>query len=548
MLISTIWILGMGFFAGQFARRLGAPPLIGMILVGIILGPEVGNRLEPGILAAADDLRTVAVMIILMKAGLGLDREKLAEQGTVALRLGILPAILEAIAIAIAAMFLFQFDLLTGLLLGCIIAAESPAVIVPGMLRLKRLGWGVEKGIPDAILTGSALSDVVLLLVFSLLLNFLQQGEMERVILPGRLSLNPLLLLPLQAVMQVILGTIAGYLAAQLLVSLLEHQSWSKNQVQDVLIAAVVAAFAVIAARQFPYFSGYLAVMSMGFFLIELDAPLARQLRNGFNTLWIVAEIVLFVLMGASIHLQVLGEMFLPGLAILAVGLLIGRTLGWTLSTAGSNWNWQEKLFLLPGNSAKATVQAALGALPLAYGIEGGEIILAIAALAILVTAPLGAWAIPTFAPKLLKKGEVDPTKVTVNARTLFLAAVDRSPGAMEVLKQTADLARRSHGEAIVLYVVTEDNPEEIQAIQKITQGILADIRHRFMTEKGPVVDTILAWSQAHPVTAIVVGKRPNPDRQGAAVGSVSQGVLAGSRVPVLVVQTGDIAVETAQN
>lgn len=548
MLISMIWVLGMGFFAGQFARRLGAPPLIGMILVGIILGPEVGNRLEPGILAAADDLRTLAVMIILMKAGLGLDREKLAEQGTVALRLGILPAILEAIAIAIAAMFLFQFDLLTGLLLGCIIAAESPAVIVPGMLRLKRLGWGVKKGIPDAILTGSALSDVVLLLVFSLLLNFLQQGELEQIILPGGLSLNPLLLLPLIAIIQVVLGIVAGYLAAQLLVSLLERQSWSKNPVQDVLIAAVVAAFAVIAARQFPYFSGYLAVMSMGFFLIELDAPLARRLRNGFNTLWIVAEIVLFVLMGASIQLQVLGEMFLPGLTILAVGLLIGRTIGWTLSTAGSNWNWQEKLFLLPGNSAKATVQAALGALPLAYGIEGGEIILAIAALAILVTAPLGAWAIPTFAPKLLQKGEVDPTKVTVDARTLFLAAVDSSPRAMDVLKQTADLARRSHGEAIVLYVVREDNPQEIKAIQEMTQGVLADIRHQFFTEKGAIVDTILAWSQAHPVTAIVVGKRPKPDGQGAAGDGVFQGVLARSLVPVLVVQTRDVTEESYLN
>ncbi|MCT7976327.1 cation:proton antiporter [Laspinema olomoucense] len=545
MLISTIWILGMGFFAGQFARRLGAPPLIGMILVGIILGPEVGNRLEPGILAAADDLRTLAVMIILMKAGLGLDRDKLAQQGSVALRLGILPAILETGAIAIASMFLFQFDLLTGLLLGCIISPESPAVIVPGMLRLKQLGWGVKKGIPDAILTGSALSDVVLLLLFSLLLNFLQQGETTPEIRLLGLALHPLVLLPLQAIMQVVLGTLAGYLAAELLVSLLERQSWSKNPVHDVLITSVLAAFTVIAAREFPYFSGYLAVMSMGFFLIKLDAPLARRLRNGFNTLWIVAEIVLFVLMGASIQLQVLGEMFLPGLTILAVGLLIGRTLGWTLSTVGSNWTWQEKLFLLPGNSAKATVQAALGALPLAYGIEGGEIILAVAAWAILLTAPLGAWAIPTFAPKLLKKGAVDPTKVTVEGRTLFLAVVESSPRAMAVLKQTADLARRSHGEAIVLYVFPEENLGEIQAIQEMIQEVLADIRHQFITQKGAVLETILAWSQAHPVTAIVVEKSPNSEGEGVAVESVLKGVLRGSRVPVLVVSNSDMDEET---
>jgi len=176
MLFSILWILIMGFFAGQIARRLTAPPLIGMILVGIFVGPQVGNVISQDVLGAADELRTVAVTIILMKAGLGLDREKLAEQGSVALRLGFLPATTEAIAIAIASIIIFKFDFPTGLLLGCVIGAESPAVIVPGMLRLKSLGLGVTKGIPDAILTGSALSDVLLLLVFSLLLNFLGDG------------------------------------------------------------------------------------------------------------------------------------------------------------------------------------------------------------------------------------------------------------------------------------------------------------------------------------------------------------------------------------
>lgn len=163
MLESLIWILLMGFFVGQIARRLRAPALIGMVLAGIVLGPQVGNVISPEVLGAATSLRTIAVMVILMKAGLGLDREKLAQQGSVALRLGFLPAACEAIAIAFVAMGLFQFDFATGLLLGCVIGAESPAVIVPGMLRLKSLGWGVEKGIPDAILTGSALSDVLLI-------------------------------------------------------------------------------------------------------------------------------------------------------------------------------------------------------------------------------------------------------------------------------------------------------------------------------------------------------------------------------------------------
>ena len=179
------------------------------------------------------------VMVILMKAGLGLDREKLAQQGTVALRLGFLPAACEAIAIAFATMWLLQFDFLTGLLLGCIIGAESPAVIVPAMLRLKSLGWGVTKGIPDAILTGSALSDVLLLLVFSLLLSFLAQGSATGITLFG-ITLSPWKLLPLQIIIQIVLGVLMGWASARMLVSLLIKQKWTQNAVQDSLVAARV--------------------------------------------------------------------------------------------------------------------------------------------------------------------------------------------------------------------------------------------------------------------------------------------------------------------
>ena len=402
MLESFILILLIGFFGGQIARRLKAPALVGMVLVGIILGPQVADAIAPEVLAASAPLRTIAVMVILMKAGLGLDREKLVQQGTVALRLGFLPAACEAVVIAIAAIWILKFDFPTGLLLGCIIGAESPAVIVPGMLRLKSLGWGVTKGIPDAILTGSALSDVLLLLVFSLLLNFLAQGATSRVTLPFGITLSAVQLLPIQIICQIVLGVVLGLVTARLLVLLLAKQNWTQNAVQDSLIAASLALLLVVLAEKFPFFSGYLAVMAIGFFLIELDAPLARRLRSGFDSLWVVAEIVLFVLLGASIQLQVLEKTLVPGLVILAIGTLIGRAIGWYLSTLGSNWNRRERLFLLPGNSAKATVQAAIGAIPLAQGIQGGETILAVAALSILVTAPLGAWAIPTFAPKLL--------------------------------------------------------------------------------------------------------------------------------------------------
>ena len=540
MLASVLWILMMGFFVGQLARRLGAPPLIGMIIVGMILGPQVFHVISPEMLNAADDLRTLAVMIILMKAGLGLDREKLAQQGTVALRLGFLPATTEAIAIALTAMVIFNFDFLTGLLLGCVIGAESPAVIVPGMLRLKSLGWGVTKGIPDAILTGSALSDVLLLLVFSLLLNFLGDSGVEQIVIPGGFTLTPLQLLPLQIIMQILLGLLFGYLAARLLVILLVTQNWTQNRVQDTVIAASIALFLVISAQALPYFSGYLAAMSLGFCLIELDTPLARNLRGGFDSLWIVAEIFLFVLLGATIQLQVLGNILLPGLAILAIGLLIGRMLGWYLSTLGSNWNWRERLFLLPGNSPKATVQAAIGAIPLAQGIAGGEIILAIAALSILVTAPLGAWATMTFAPKLLERGEVDPTKVTVTTPTLLLAAVDTSGLATAVLTKVADLARRSNGEVIVLHIVNLPNQPEIQQLESEAQKLLSDIRYKFITVTGTIPEEIIRIAQEHNATAIIMGKRGYQPLQKVIIGSVSQAVLETSPIPVILVENCD--------
>jgi NhaP-type Na+/H+ or K+/H+ antiporter len=537
MLESIIWILVMGFFVGQIARRMRMPALVGMVLVGIVLGPHLGNVIAPEVLGAADSLRIIAVMVILMKAGLGLDREKLAQQGTVAIRLGFLPAACEAIAIALAAMWLLRLDFATGLLLGCIIGAESPAVIVPGMLRLKSLGWGVKKGIPDAILTGSALSDVLLLLVFSLLLAFLSRSTAGGITLPGGLTLSPLQLLPFQIILQIGLGVLLGWFVARLLVSLLAKQNWTQNAVQDALVAAGFALLLVVLAEDFPVFSGYLAVMTTGFFLIEMDAPLARRLRGGFDSLWVIAEIILFVLLGASIQLNVLGNTLLVGLVVLAIGTLIGRSLGWYLSTLGSNWTWKERLFLLPGNSAKATVQAAIGAIPLAQGIAGGETILALAVLSILVTAPLGAWAIPTFAPKLLEQGEVDPTKVSVSRRIVLLAAVDTSFLATQVLTKAAELARRSDAEVIVLHVIRIDDPQGVERLRNEAKRILADIRYRFVIANGSVPEEIVRTAQDYGVAEIVIGKRGHRPLEEVLVGSVSQAVLESSTKPVVIVE-----------
>jgi NhaP-type Na+/H+ or K+/H+ antiporter len=403
------------------------------------------------------------------------------------------------------------------------------------MLRLKSLGWGVNKGIPDAILTGSALSDVLLLLVFSLLMAFLGNSSVSFSF--AGFTLSPLLLLPFQVVCQIGLGILMGWLTAHLLVSLLVKQNWTQNAVQDTVITAVFALLLVVLAEKIPIFSGYLAVMALGFFLIELDAPLARILRSGFDGLWEVAQIFLFVLLGASIQLNVLSDTFVTGLLILIIGTLIGRTLGWYLSTLGSNWTWRERLFLLPGNSAKATVQAAIGAIPLTQGITGGDSILAIAVLSILVTAPLGAWAIPTFAPKLLEKGEVDPTKVTFNRQLRLLAAIDNSPLTNSVLLKVAELARRSNAEVIVLHVIELDDPKTLQYLEKQTQTLLADIRYRFITTVGVIPEEIVKVAEHYQVVELIIGKRGHNHWENVLISSKSQTVLETSNIPVILVE-----------
>ncbi len=532
MLTSAILILLLGLVGGEIVRRLGAPPLLGMIAVGILLGREVANLLDPIVITLADHLRMAAVMVILMRAGLGLDREKLLQQGSVALRLGFLPALTEIAAIAFFSLFLFDFNLWTGLLLGCVIAPESPAVIVPGMLRLKSQGWGVSKGIPDVILTGSALSDVLVLLVFSLLVNFLQQG----------VNTNSLALLPLQVILQIGLGLIIGCGVAWLITVILAKIKLAQNAVHEIIIVGSLALGLIILAERFPYFSGYLATMGLGFFLIEFDAPLARRLRVEFNHLWIVAEIVLFVLLGVSLELDVLTAVLLPGLALLALGLILGRSVGWYLSTVGSNWTGRERLFLLPGNSAKATVQAAIGAIPLSQGLAGGETILALAVLSILVTAPVGAWAIPNFAPKLLVKGEVDPTKVSTNEKTRLLAAIDTSALGKEVLKKTGNLARKTNAEVIALHVISHSDQEDLEKLQFLTKRHLADIPHRFITSNGIIATEIINLAQYYQVSDIIMGKRGHQPLERVLLGSTSQMVLENSLIPVVLVEEKQIS------
>ncbi|OKH18419.1 cation:proton antiporter [[Limnothrix rosea] IAM M-220] len=524
----VIVILLGGFLGGKLLHRLGLPSLLGMILVGLCLGGSGLNWLTLTLVENLSGLRAIAVMVILMRAGLGLDQDKLKQQGSVAIRLGILPGLCEMLVVAVVTVYWFQWDWLTGLLLGSILSAESPAVIVPAMLKLKSQGWGVKKGIPDAILTGSALSDAVLLLIFSLLLSRLTQDTGP--VLTGVAIAQ----IPLQAIGQIIGGVVVGWCTAKLLLYLLTIQKLTRTSLDDTLVTTCVALGLIFIAHKLPYFSGYLAVMALGFFLAQFDPPLARQLRRSFNHFWAIASIFLFVLLGASIPVGILQDIWLAGVGLLLISLLCGRSIGWWLSTLGSNWTPQEKLFLLPGNSAKATVQAAIGAIPFSMGIEHGDIILAIAALSILITAPLGAWATPLTAPKLLTKDTIDPTKVLHSPNTTLLAAIDTSSFAIEILKKTADLARRTDAKVIVLHVINHPESQAFQQLKQKTQQHLSDIPYIWLTPSGTIPEAIVEIALTKQVTAIVIGKQGLGQR--LLMGSVSQAVLETSPIPVTVV------------
>lgn len=246
--------------------------------------------------------------------------------------------------------------------------------------------------------------------------------------------------------------------------------------------------------------------------------------------------------MGASIQLGVLANNLLKGIGLLAFGLIVGRMAGWGLSTVGSNWTWKERLFLLPGNSAKATVQAAIGAIPLSLGLEGGEIILAIAALSILITAPIGAWAIQFFAPKLLQQDPIDPTKISTNPSTTVLAVVNTSPLAKTILSRAAHLARRCNGDVIVLHVTdtvieTEISNHALANLQHLTQSRLLDIRYQFITAHGPIVSTIQNIAETNNVTEMIMGYGEYRSWQTASAKPGAQSLLETNQIPILVIE-----------
>lgn len=390
MLTSLGLVLLLGMALGALAKRLGLPSLVGMLIAGMILGPYALDLLSDSLLNISADLRQLALIIILTRAGLSLDVAALKKVGRPAVLMCFVPACFEIAGMVVLAPRLLGVSTLDAAIMGAVVGAVSPAVIVPRMIRLSEEGWGVDRGIPQLILAGASVDDVFVIVMFTAFTGLASGGQ--------GLTVGTVAGVPLSILTGVAAGLLLGWLLAQWF--RLVHM---RDSVKVVILLSL--AFLLVAAEDalegvFP-FSGLLAVMAAGVGIQRWRGVVAQRLSLKFSKLWVAAEVALFVLVGAAVDLRY--ALSAGVMAVLAVlGALCFRALGVLVCVSGAHFSGKEKLFCVLGYLPKATVQAAIGGVPLAMGLGCGQIVLTVAVIAILVTAPLGALAIGRSYPKLL--------------------------------------------------------------------------------------------------------------------------------------------------
>lgn len=390
MLTSLGLVLLLGMALGALAKRLGLPSLVGMLIAGMILGPYALDLLSDSLLNISADLRQLALIIILTRAGLSLDVAALKKVGRPAVLMCFVPACFEIAGMVVLAPRLLGVSTLDAAIMGAVVGAVSPAVIVPRMIRLSEEGWGVDRGIPQLILAGASVDDVFVIVMFTAFTSLASGGQ--------GLTVGTVAGVPLSILTGVAAGLLLGWLLAQWF--RLVHM---RDSVKVVILLSL--AFLLVAAEDalegvFP-FSGLLAVMAAGVGIQRWRGVVAQRLSLKFSKLWVAAEVALFVLVGAAVDLRY--ALSAGVMAVLAVlGALCFRALGVLVCVSGAHFSGKEKLFCVLGYLPKATVQAAIGGVPLAMGLGCGQIVLTVAVIAILVTAPLGALAIDRSYPKLL--------------------------------------------------------------------------------------------------------------------------------------------------
>ncbi len=396
MLTSFGFIFLIGFFFAQISEKIGLPKIIGMLVAGILLGPCVFNVLDASILSISADLRKFALIIILIKAGLTLDLKDLKKVGLPAILLCFLPASFEILAALFFGPILFGISRLDAAIMGAVLGAVSPAVVVPRMIDLIEKGYGKDKSIPQMILAGSSCDDIYVIVLFTTMVN-VAKGE----------NVNWLSILQIPT--SVLLGILFGACFAYLLVYLLK-----RIQVENTVIVILILDFSFLLVGIENYFEGLisisslLAILSMACFLKRKSKDaLIKNLSNQFGKLWLAAEIILFVLVGAAVDIRYTLEAGPLALLLILISLVF-RSLAVCLCTMKMNLNRKERLFCIIAYLPKATVQAAIGSVPLAMGLSCGQLILSVSVLAILITAPMGAIGIDQSYQKLLNNDRVN--------------------------------------------------------------------------------------------------------------------------------------------
>lgn len=393
MLLSLALIFLCGMTLGGIFQKLKLPSLLGMLLTGILLGPYALNLLDPAILDISTDLRQIALIIILVRAGLNLDIKDLKRVGRPAVLMCFVPACFEIMGMLILAPMFLGITLLEAAVMGTVIAAVSPAVIVPKMLKLMETGYGKSKSIPQMIMAGASVDDVFVIVLFTAFTGLAKGGN----ITPVRFLTIPT---------SILFGLIGGVVTGLLLTRL-----FSKIHMRDsskvVIILSVSFLLVTVEHRLTGIigFSGLLAVMAMGAALQQRKYEVSKRLSGKFSRLWVCAEVMLFVLVGATVNISYAYKAG-PASVALIFCVLLFRMTGVFACLIKTSLNKKERMFTALSYMPKATVQAAIAGLPLAMGLACGDIVLTVAVLSILITAPLGAALIDATYKKLLDKGD----------------------------------------------------------------------------------------------------------------------------------------------
>ena len=391
MLTSIAVILLLGLAAGWLFSKMKLPSLMGMIIVGILLSPHCLNLVDESILQISADLRQIALVIILTRAGLSLNLSDLKKVGRPAILMCFVPACVEMLGTILVAPVLLGVSTLDAAIMGSVIAAVSPAVVVPRMIRLMEEGYGKKNHVPQLVLAGAAVDDVFVIVVFTALTTLASTGE---------ISASSFLQIPLSICLGILLGIVAGWLLVVF---------FRKNHMRDTVKVLVIISISFLLLEiqnrleGIVPVSGLLAIMSMGIIINQKHNILAQRLSAKYNKLWIGAEILLFVLVGIAVDLN---YALAAGAAaiVLVVVALVFRMTGVALSLLKTRLSGKERLFCMMAYTPKATVQAAIGTIPMTMGLECGSLVLTVAVISILLTAPFGAICVDRLHPKLLDK------------------------------------------------------------------------------------------------------------------------------------------------